>query len=58
MNIALEKLPEVKCQWCRKTGGEIKWYVVAEENLMPYHPECYDNMIIEAMEAIWPEASK
>lgn len=38
----MTKNNKVKCRWCKKSGGVIKYYIIADdiENPKPYHPSC------------------
>jgi hypothetical protein len=40
---------KVKCRWCGKSTGEIKYYTIADdlENPKPYHHNCIKEMYIQ-----------
>lgn len=44
-------MAKVKCRWCKKSHGVIKFYIIADdlEHPKPYHPACLRELKIEVI---------
>lgn len=42
---------KIKCRWCDKRIGLIKWYIIADnlEEPKPYHPACIRKLEMEVI---------
>lgn len=46
-----EKKEKLKCRWCGKSNGIIKFYIIADnlEEPKPYHPTCVKKLWWKAL---------
>jgi hypothetical protein len=60
------KKQKVRCRYCGKSGGRIKYYTVADdmENPKPYHPKCFKKFKLDVLQKLylndldWEKAGK
>lgn len=60
------KKQKTRCRYCRKSGGRIKYYTIADdlENPKPYHPKCRKKFRLEVLQQLclndleWNKADK
>jgi hypothetical protein len=53
----MPKKEKIKCNYCHKSGGKIKYFIIADdmENPRPYHDKCMDKFRVEVLIRLFSE---